>query len=64
MELVAYGKSDKPEGIFIICLKFISFVLMDVQSTNIINHREVHPAIMQLMLYIQNAIKNNMLRSS
>jgi len=33
MMLVAYGKSDKPEGLFEIVLKFMNFVILDVQST-------------------------------
>lgn len=59
-ELVAYGKSNKPEGLFVVCLKFISYIILDIQSTHIINHKEVHPAIMQLMIHIHNSIKNDM----
>lgn len=29
-ELVAYGKSNKPEGLFIICIKFISYIILDI----------------------------------
>ncbi|CDW80011.1 UNKNOWN [Stylonychia lemnae] len=60
-ELVAYGKNDRPQGLFVICLKFISYIILDIQATHIINHQEVHPAIMQLMMHIHNSIKNNML---
>lgn len=60
-ELVAYGKNDIPQGMFVVSLKFISFVLLDIKSADIINHREVHPALTQLMAHIQNSIKNNML---
>eukprot|EP00347_Sterkiella_histriomuscorum_P013006 403366373 len=60
-ELVAYGKNDIPQGLFVVCLKFISFVILDIQATHIINHQEVHPAIMQLMMHIHNSIKNNMI---
>lgn len=60
-ELVAYGKNDIPQGMFVVSLKFISFVLLDIKSAHIINHREVHPAITQLMAHIHNSIKNNML---
>jgi len=38
MELVAFGKSDKPEGLFVVCLKFINFIILDIKSTHIINH--------------------------
>jgi hypothetical protein len=37
-ELVAYGKNDIPQGLFVVCLKFISFIILDIQSTHIINH--------------------------
>lgn len=30
MELVAFGKSDKPEGLFEIVLKFINYLILDV----------------------------------
>ena len=33
LELVAYGKSDKPEGLLEIVIKFINYLLQDVQST-------------------------------
>jgi len=60
-ELVAYGKSNKPEGLFIISIKFLTFVILDIQSTHILNHKEVHPAIMQMMAFIHTAIKSNMI---
>lgn len=46
LEIVAYGKSDMPQGLFVIVLKFLTFLLFDIQSTNIINYQEVHHAIM------------------
>jgi hypothetical protein len=30
MELVAYGKSERPEGLFEVVLKFINFLVFDV----------------------------------
>lgn len=30
MELVAFGKSDKPEGLFVVCLKFIDYLIQDI----------------------------------
>jgi len=38
MELVAFGKSDRPEGLFEIALKFINFVLYDISATQLLNH--------------------------
>ena len=32
-ELVAYGKSNKPDGLFVVSIKFITYVILDVQST-------------------------------
>ena len=61
MELVAYGKSDRPEGLFEIVLKFINFIIFDVKTTHLLNHQEVHPAVMQLLVHIEYSIKNNML---
>jgi hypothetical protein len=64
MELVAYGKSDRPEGLFEIVLKFINFVLYDLSATQILNHQQVHPAVMQLLVHIEYSLKNNMLLHS
>jgi hypothetical protein len=61
MELVAYGKSDRPEGLFEIVLKFINFLIFDVQATHLLNMQEIHPAVMQLLVHIEYSIKNNML---
>jgi hypothetical protein len=61
MELVAYGKSDNPEGLFEIVLKFINYLVFDVQATHLLNMQEVHPAVMQLLVHIEYSIKNNML---
>jgi hypothetical protein len=46
MELVAYGKSDRPEGLFEVVLKFINFLIVDIESTHLLNMQEVHPAVM------------------
>ncbi len=61
MELVAYGKSDRPEGLFEVVLKFINFLIVDIESTHLLNMQEVHPAVMQLLVHIEYSIKNNML---
>ena len=61
LELVAYGKSDKPEGLLEMVINFINYLLVEVQSTQLLNHQEVHPAIMQLLFHLENSIKNNML---
>jgi hypothetical protein len=37
MELVAFGKSDKPHGLFEISLKFINYILIDIQATLLLN---------------------------
>jgi hypothetical protein len=61
MELVAYGKSDRPEGLFEIVLKFINYIILDVQATHLLNMQEIHPAVMQLLVHIEYSIRNNML---
>ena len=61
MELVAFGKSDIPEGLFEIVLKFINFLIFDVQATHLLNMQEIHPAVMQLLVHIEYSIKNSML---
>lgn len=61
MELVAFGKSDIPEGLFEIVLKFINFLIFDVKATHLLNMQEIHPAVMQLLVHIEYSIKNNML---
>lgn len=61
MELVAYGKSDRPEGLFEVVLKFINYLIFDVQATHLLNMQEVHPAVMQLLVHIEYSIKNKML---
>jgi hypothetical protein len=38
LELVAFGKSDKPEGLFEVVLKFMTYLILDVQSTQLMNH--------------------------
>jgi hypothetical protein len=37
MELVAFGKSDRPHGLFDISLKFINYVLIDIQAIPLLN---------------------------
>lgn len=37
MELVAFGKSDRPQGLFEIVLKFINFIIVDIQATPLLN---------------------------
>lgn len=46
MTLVGYGKCDKPEGIFLIVLKFMNYLIQDVKSTELLNHQSVNPAVM------------------
>lgn len=46
MELCAYGQTDKPEGLLILCLKFISFVILDIRAVSVLSHREVHIALL------------------
>lgn len=64
MELVAYGKSDRPGGLFEIVLKFINFLIFDIQATHLLNMQEIHPAVMQLLVHIEYSIKTNMLLQS
>lgn len=37
MELVAFGKSDRPHGLFDIVLKFINYIIDDIQATPLLN---------------------------
>jgi len=37
MELVAFGKSDRPNGLFDIVLKFINYIIFDIQATPLLN---------------------------
>ncbi len=61
MELVAFGKSDRPQGLFEMVLKFINFIIFDIQATPLLNQQHVYPAIMQLLVHIEYSLKNNML---
>lgn len=38
LELVAYGKSDKPEGLLEMVINFINYLLVEVHSTQLLNH--------------------------
>jgi hypothetical protein len=62
MELVAFGKSDRPQGLFEMVLKFINFIIFDIQATPLLNQQHVYPAIMQLLVHIEYSLKNNMLK--
>lgn len=64
MDLVGYGKSDKPEGLFEVAIKFINYLLQDIKSTQLLNHQAVNPAVMQLMTYLEYSIRNNVLLTS
>ena len=61
MELCAYGQTDKPQGMLVLCLKFLKFILMDIKSCQVINHQEVHKALLQFLGFIHNSIKNEMI---
>jgi len=38
MELVAFGKANKPEGLFEIVIKFFNYLLIDIKSTHLLTH--------------------------
>jgi len=46
MDICAYGQTDNPEGLFVMTLKFLIYIIQDIRSAELINHSKVHPALM------------------
>jgi hypothetical protein len=39
MDLCAYGKTDNPVGLLVLCIKFLKYIILDIRSFQIINHQ-------------------------
>lgn len=53
--------TNRPHGLLFLQLKFTMYIIKVVKSTGIFEHQEFHQALFQLLQYIYNSMKNEML---
>ena len=58
--LIGLAKSNKPEGLLSLGLRFMISLLTSVRSQNILAQSDTHQAIYQLLSFLYNQISNEM----
>ena len=54
-------KGNQPEGVLAVGLKFVTILMCQVKSLEILNFRQTHLAIYQVITFIYSSLKNEMI---
>lgn len=61
VDLVSFAQSDHPEGMFELCVTFITNLCQRVRSLNLMHNSRVHRHLLQLMKFITDNVSNDLI---
>ena len=61
IDILGYSMTNRPKGLLYLTLKFLTYIVKIVKSNDVLAMRGNHEALFQLLQFIYNSLKNDML---